>query len=193
MSKNNKEQIAVLISGASGVIYGLRALEVLRDKFLVHLVISKGARLVVKEETDLSLESFLNHENIKLYKEDDFAAPISSGSFLTKLKGVVVIPCSMGTLGAIANGVSSNLIHRVCDVALKEKIKLVLVIREMPYNLIHIKNMETLTLAGAIIAPASPGFYHKPKTLDDVIDFVVGKALDLLNIEHNLFKRWKTD
>lgn len=185
------EKIALLITGASGSIYALRTFEVLRERFELHIVMSKTAKYVMSYETSTK-ETFFK-ENAKVYDYSDFAAPISSGSFLCKFKGVMVIPCSMGTLGAVANGIMINLIHRVCDTALKERVPLLMLVREMPYNNIHLENMLKLSTSGAIIMSASPGFYHKPKTLEDGIDFVVGKVLDAFRIEHNLYKRWKDE
>ncbi len=185
-----KEPVALLITGASGSVYAVRAFEVLKERYEVHVVMSKTAKYVMAYETGISEEFF--KKEAKTYDYTDFAAPISSGSYLCKFKGVMVIPCSMGTLGAVASGVAQNLIHRVCDTALKERVPLVMLVREMPYNAIHLENMLRLTHAGAIVMSASPGFYHKPKTLEESVDFVVGKVLDSLRIEHNIYKRWKS-
>ncbi len=184
------EKIAILITGASGSIYGVRAFELLKEKYELHMVLSKTAKYVLNYETGITEDYFKEHA--KIYHQDDFAGSISSGSFLCKFKGVLVIPCSMGTMGSVANGIAQNLIHRVCDTALKERVPLVMVIREMPFNLIHIQNMEKLTKAGAIVMSASPGFYHKPKTINELVDFVVGKAFDVLRIDHDIYKRWKS-
>ncbi|AEF19850.1 MAG: UbiX family flavin prenyltransferase [Hydrogenobaculum sp.] len=185
-----KESIALLITGASGSIYAVRTFEVLKERYDLHVVMSKTAKYVMGYETGVGEEFFKKEAHV--YDYTDFAAPISSGSFLCKFKGVLVVPCSMGTLGAVASGVAQNLIHRVCDTALKERVPLVMLVREMPYNSIHLENMLKLTNAGAIIMSASPGFYHKPKTLEESIDFVVGKVLDTLRIDHNIYKRWKS-
>jgi len=126
-----------------------------------------------------------------LHDEKDISSPLASGSNLCSYRGVVIAPCSMSTLGCIANGINNNLIHRVGEVALKERIKLILLVREMPYSLVHIENMLRVTKAGAVVAPASPGFYHKPESVDDLVNFVVGKVMDLLGIGNNLFKRWR--
>ena len=175
-------RILVAITGASGIIYGTRLVEVLRkQKHEVAVVISEGAKKVAAAE------------GVKLPKGDfddnDLAAPFASGSH--RMDGMIVAPCSLKSLGEIANGVGSNLIARSAEVMLKERRKLVLIVRETPYSYIAIKNMETVTLAGGIVLPASPGFYHKPKTIEQLVDFVIGKVLDQFCIQHNLFKRWK--
>jgi len=124
-----------------------------------------------------------------VYKQGDLAAAISSGSFLTM--GMVIAPCSMRTLGALASGVTGDLVSRAGDVCLKEGRRLVLVPRETPLNLIHVRNMETMLLAGATILPPVPAFYHRPKTIDDLLDHTVGKILDQFSIDHDLFRRWQ--
>lgn len=181
----------ICITGASGVIYGLRLIKYLKEitKSQVNVVISKAGRKVIEYEVERSeYEYYMNFAD-QVYSEEDIDAPIASGSNL--FKAVIIAPCSMKTLAAIAHGYSNNLITRVADVALKEKRKLILVIRETPLNLIHIRNMYIVAKAGAIILPACPGFYHKPKTVNDLVDFIIGKILDLLEIEHSLYKRWK--
>ncbi|NPA12492.1 MAG: UbiX family flavin prenyltransferase [Aquificae bacterium] len=188
------ERIVLCITGASGVIYGVRLLQELTKRLFVHLVVSDNGFKVIQEEIGITKEDFLKSlgNNCKFYSQHQIEADISSGSFLTKTKGVIVAPCSMATLSAVANGFSTNLIHRVSDVALKERKKLYLLVREMPLSLIHIKNMEKVSLAGGIVSVASPGFYHKPETVEDMVNFVVGKVLDTFDIEHNLFNRWGT-
>ncbi|WP_440945826.1 UbiX family flavin prenyltransferase [Methanosarcina sp. T3] len=182
-------EIIVGISGASGVQYGIRLLEVLAQKGIkTHLVLTEAAKQILEIETD-----YLPLEVEKLatwsYSQKDFSAPIASGSY--KTAGMVIAPCSMKTLGAIANGVSDTLITRAADVCLKEERKLVLMTRETPLNLIHIENMLKAKQAGASILPACPGFYSRPETLDDLIDTMAGRALDLLGIQNDIYQRWE--
>lgn len=181
-------RLIVAITGASGVVYGKRLLEVLRGKKVeTYLIISKAAENVIKHELETTkneLEKLASH----VYDVNDLTAPIVSGSF--KTDGMIVIPCSMKTLAGIAHGYSENLILRAADVMLKEKRKLVLVPRETPLSVVHLRNMLDLASQGVFVLPAMPAYYHKPQEIGDLIDFVVGKALDLLEIEHELFKRW---
>jgi 4-hydroxy-3-polyprenylbenzoate decarboxylase len=188
---NNK--FAVCITGASGSIYGLRLAEELSKLGKVYLVISNSGYLVIKEELKLKKSDLIQkfNKNVEIVSEKNLLSPLASGSQLSKFKGVIIIPCSMSTLGNIANGINQNLIHRIGEVALKERIKLILAVRETPYSLIHIENMKKVTLSGGIVFPLSPAFYHNPSTIDDLVNFTVGKILDLLDIENNLFKRWK--
>lgn len=183
-------RLIVAITGASGVVYGKRLLEVLRGKKVeTYLVISKAAENVIKHELETTkneLEKLASH----VYDVNDLTAPIVSGSF--KTDGMIVIPCSMKTLAGIAHGYSENLILRAADVMLKEKRKLVLVPRETPLSVVHLRNMLDLASQGVFVLPAMPAYYHKPQEIGDLIDFVVGKALDLLEIEHELFKRWSS-
>ncbi len=175
-------KVLVAITGASGVIYGIRLIEVLREKGIeTYCIISNAGQRVIKEE--------YGEIDFEFFREDDYDIPFISGS--QRLDAMVIIPCSMKTLATIANGISLNNISRIADVMLKERRKLIIVPRETPLNIIHLENMLKLAKAGAIILPAMPGFYHKPKTLEDIIDFIVGKVLDILNIEHDLYKRWK--
>ncbi len=175
-------RILVAITGASGIIYGRRLAEELRKgKHEVYVVASSGAEKVAKAEGErLPACDF---------GRDDFSAPFASGS--SAVDAMAVCPCSLKTLGEIANGVGNGLVTRAAEVMLKERRKLVLVVRETPLSYIAIKNMETVTLAGAVILPASPGFYHLPKKVGDLVDFIVGKTLDQLGVENHLFKRWK--
>ncbi len=185
-------RLVLCITGASGSIYGYRAIQVLSGLADLDVVVSSTGWLVIKEELDKSPEEFkAEFPKVRFFKDREIDAPIASGSVLSRYRGVLVMPCSMSTLGSIASGVNNNLVHRVCEVALKERVKLVAVIREMPYSRIHIENMLRVTDAGGIVMPASPGFYHKPKTIMDMVDFVVGKALDCLGIDHSLYNRWK--
>ena len=183
-------RLIVAITGASGVVYGKRLLEVLRGKKVeTYLIISKAAENVIKHELEMTkneLEKLASH----VYDVNDLTAPIVSGSF--KTDGMIVIPCSMKTLAGIAHGYSENLILRAADVMLKEKRKLVLVPRETPLSVVHLRNMLDLASQGVFVLPAMPAYYHKPQEIGDLIDFVVGKALDLLEIEHELFKRWSS-
>ncbi|MFU0784054.1 4-hydroxy-3-polyprenylbenzoate decarboxylase [Thermohydrogenium kirishiense] len=184
----------ISITGASGSILGLRLIEeLLKSDCKVHFLISKNGCNVMKYETGLTFDDAVQHfkkisEKINIYDVDDMFAPIASGSY--KLDGMVIIPCSMGTLSSIACGISSNLIHRAADVCLKEKRKLIIVPRETPFNLIHLKNMAALSEMGANILPAVMTFYNKPTSIDDMINFIVGRVLDVLGIENNLFNRW---
>jgi 4-hydroxy-3-polyprenylbenzoate decarboxylase len=183
-------EVIIGISGASGVQYGIRLLETLKKTKGVktHLVLSDSAKQLIGIETEYhvrNVEKLADH----VYGDDDFTAPIASGSH--RSRGMIVAPCSMKTLSSIAVGMSDTLISRAADVSLKEKRPLVLMVRETPLNLIHIENMERAARAGASILPASPAFYPKPTSIDDLIDFMAGRALDLLDIEHNLYKRWR--
>jgi len=182
-------RLVVAMTGASGVIYGKRLLEVLRNKKVeTHLIVSKAAEKVIEHELEIpkrDLEKLASHA----YSIDDLKAPIVSGSF--KTDGMVIIPCSMKTLAGICHGFSGNLILRAADVTLKEKRKLVLVPRETPLNVIHLRNMLDLAKQGAVILPAMPAYYHKPKSLDSLVEYVVGKVLDILEIKHSLFGRWQ--
>src|ERR687894_300435 len=183
--------LIVAITGSSGVIYGIKTLEVLRDlKLESHLIISEWGKRNVLIETDRSID-YVKSLASKYYSNDNMAAAVSSGSFRTD--GMVIIPCSMKTLSSIANGYDDNLISRAAGVCIKESRKLVIVPRETPLSAIHLQNMLRLCKTGAVILPAMPGFYHKPKTIEDLADHLVGKVLDQLGIEHNIFERWGGD
>jgi len=187
-----QDKFVVCMTGASGSIYGIRLIEELSKLGKVYVVISNSGYLVLKEEMGLTKKNLEKmFPTIEIVHEKNLMSPLASGSQLSKFKGVIIIPCSMSTLGNIANGINQNLIHRIGEVALKERVKLILAIRESPYSLIHIENMKKVTLSGGIIAPLSSAFYHSPSTIDDLINFNVGKILDLLGIDHNLFKRWR--
>ena len=181
------KKIVVGVTGASGVIYSLRLLKTLKGRYEIHLVVSDGARIVAEKEENISVEQ-LEKLADKVWGFKDLSAPIASGSF--KTDGMVIVPCSIKTLSAVANAYSENLIVRAADVTLKERRKLILVVRETPFTKTHIELMLKACENGAIILPPIPAFYHKPKTIDDIINHTVGKILDLLGIEHNLYKRW---
>ena len=183
-------KIIVAITGASGAIYA----KVLLDKLLqlkdqwqeLSVVMSNNAKEVW--QTELGNDAHKNYP-VKYFEKHDFTAPFASGS--AKYNVMIVAPCSMGTLGRIANGVSDDLVTRAADVILKERRRLILMVRETPYNLIHIKNMETVTLAGGIICPATPSFYSQPKTIEDIAATVVDRVLDLTGLDLSTF-RWGT-
>src|SRR3990172_4382934 len=183
-------EIIIGISGASGVQYGIRLLETLKqmEGYKTHLVISESAKKLIQIETGFSVQE-VEQLGDNVYDDDDFTAPIASGSH--RSKGMIIAPCSAKTLASIAVGMSDTLISRAADVCLKEKRPLVLMVRETPLNLIHIENMARAAGAGALILPACPAFYPKPTSIDDIINFMAGRAMDLLNIEHNLYKRWR--
>ena len=181
-------RLVVAITGASGVVYGIRALEVLEKLHVeTHLIMSEWGAKNVEIETGRNAD-YVRSLATKSYDDGDMAAPMSSGSF--KTDGMAVIPCSMKTLASVANAFDDSLVSRAAGVCLKERRKLVLVPRETPLSKIHLENMEKLAGAGAVILPAMPGFYHRPKSMDDLIDHVVGKVLDQFDIDHGLFKRW---
>jgi 4-hydroxy-3-polyprenylbenzoate decarboxylase len=191
------------ISGASGAIYGLRLLQYLIEiDQPVELVMSRAAHVVMREENDIVLgddikQGLLDYLKLpadcplKLHSLTDYAASIASGSY--KTRGMAIVPCSLGTLGAVAHGLTENLIHRAAVVCLKERRPFMLVIREMPFGHIQLKNLLAVSEAGGIVACASPGFYHRPQTISDQIDFVVGRVLDQFHFDNSLFKRWKQD
>jgi len=196
------QTITVAITGASGVQYGLRLIQCLINQDLrVYLMVSKAAQIVIATETDLKLPAqaakmaqYLSEKisakpgQLEVFGKEDWMAPVASGSGAPSQ--MVVCPCSTGTLSAIACGASNNLIERAADVVLKERRKLILVPRETPYSEIHLEHMLKLTRMGAVIMPASPGFYHQPQTLDDLVDFIVARILDHLGVEQKLVERW---
>lgn len=195
-------RVTLAVTGASGAQYALRLLECLvRAEVEVLFLISQAAQLVVATETELqlppkpqALEAFLTEHyqaragQIRVFGKQDWMSPVASGSGAPS--AMVVCPCSTGTLSAIACGASNNLIERAADVALKERRQLILVPRESPYSTIHLENMLRLSQMGAVILPASPGFYHQPQSIDDLVDFVVARILNQLGIEQDLLKRW---
>lgn len=182
-------EIVVGISRASGVQYGIRLLEALKAKgCTTHLIITDSARKIIEIETSSparGVEELATH----VYAPKDFSAPVASGSHL--FDALVVIPCSMGTLSGIACGSSDTLITRCADVCLKEKRRLILVPRETPLSLIQLRNMVAASEAGAVILPACPAFYSQPKSLAELVDVLVGRVLDLLGLENDLYKRWE--
>ncbi|QUH24122.1 UbiX family flavin prenyltransferase [Methanobacterium alkalithermotolerans] len=183
--------IIVAITGASGIIYGLKVLEALKERKIdTALVITDPARIILEYELDLKIEDLKNKATC-YYEASDLTSSINSGSF--KFESMVIVPCTMKTLSAIATGYASNSITRAADVALKERRKLVLVPRETPLRSIHLENMLEISREGGIILPAMPGFYHRPENLDDMANFIAGKILDVLEIEHDLFLRWSGD
>ena len=199
MSATSKLPLVIAVTGASGAVYARRLLEIVSHSGInVLLTMSPASVQVIQQELGVELEfdsmnlkAFLPNADtaaIRYWDYRDYFSPIASGSHQTR--GMVVCPCSGGTMSAIATGASRNLIHRAADVHLKEQRKLVLVPRETPVSLIHIENMQKAAAAGAVILPASPGFYHGAKTLDDLVDFVAARILDQFGIPNELMKRW---
>ncbi|MGH6684483.1 MAG: UbiX family flavin prenyltransferase [Pseudolabrys sp.] len=180
--------LIVGISGASGAIYGMRLLQTLqKNKIPTHVVISKSAAITLKEELDMSVEETRALAGTT-YSNSDVGAAISSGSF--KTRGMVIIPCSIRTLSDIAYGTTDNLLARAADVILKERRRLVLMVRETPLHAGHLRSMLAATENGAVIMPPVPAFYHRPKTIDDIVNQTVGRCLDLFDIDAGLVKRW---
>jgi 4-hydroxy-3-polyprenylbenzoate decarboxylase len=192
-------EFVIGITGASGSIYGIRLIQELgRRKHDVNVVITSAGKQVMMEELGISGFEQLDKlglaeisNRIRIWENDNFEAPFMSGS--NAPEAVIIIPCSVGKLAAVANGISRNLLERIADVALKERRRLILVVRETPLSLIHLENMVKVARAGAEILPAMPAFYHHPETVDDMVNFIVGKVLNLLRIEHNLFKGWRKE
>ena len=183
-----KKRLVVGICGASGVIYGVRLLQLMKEmEYEIHLVISEAAKVNLEIETDYKLTEVEALADFT-YDYHDMAAALASGSFLTE--GMVVIPCTIKTLSGIANSYTDNLLVRAADVTLKEKRKLVLVVREAPLHIGHLRLMTQAAEMGAHILPPVPSFYHQPKTIQDIIDQSIGKVFDYLGIEHQLFNRW---
>ena len=202
---NAREPITVALTGASGMVYGLRLIEQLIDAGQpLYLLVSAAAQVVLSMENGLSvpgqpreMQAFFNTHfkaapgQLQVFGRDQWNAPIASGSGANR--AMVVCPCTSGTLAAIANGQSDNLLERAADVMLKEQRKLILVHRETPVSAIHLEHMLKLSRLGVTIMPANPGFYHQPQTIQDLVDFVVARILDHLEIEHELAKRWGMD
>jgi flavin prenyltransferase len=182
-------RIIIGINGATGVIYGIRLLQVLAETREVetHLVISQAGEQTIELETKYRVQevrALANH----CYRNDDIAASLASGSF--KRDGMIIAPCSMKTLAALAHSYADTLLTRAADVTLKERGRLLLLVRETPLHLGHLRNMVSVTEMGGILMPPIPAFYHKPETIQDIVDHTIGKALDLLQIDHHLFRRW---
>ncbi len=194
--------IAVAFTGASGIQYGLRLVEsLLAADRRVYLMVSQAAQVVVNMETDLRLpgrpeemQTYLAGHfsarpgQLEVFGRQQWTAPVASGS--NPPEAVVVCPCTTGTLASIANGICDDLIDRAADVALKERRKLILVVRETPFSTIHLENMLRLAQAGAVVMPANPGFYFRPRTVDEIVDFIVARVLDHLGVPHGLGARW---
>lgn len=199
---HDRSPIILAITGASGIQYSLRLLEcLLRSDVPVYLMLTKAAQVVLSMETDLSIPArpidaqkyLVEHFGVKaelltVYGQEQWTAPIASGSH--RAKSMVVCPCTTGTLAAIANGNSDNLMERAADVMLKENRQLIMVVRETPFSQIHLENMLRLSRAGATIMPANPGFYHNPKSINDIVDFMVSRMLDHLDVEQDLLPVW---
>jgi flavin prenyltransferase len=186
---SNKNKLVLAIGGSSGSIYAKRILDKLGEdeRLLIGVVISSNGWTNFKLE--LGEFDITQYKNVVVYEPNDFFAPFASGS--SSFDKMVICPCSVGLMGRIATGVSTDLITRAADVMLKERKKLIIVPRETPLNLIHIRNMETLTLAGAIICPATPSFYHQPKNITELVDTVVDRVLDLVGLSSKQTKRWQ--
>jgi 4-hydroxy-3-polyprenylbenzoate decarboxylase len=193
-------EISVGIAGASGAAYAVRLLQALQDieeVSKVHLVVSTNGFTLLKQEMairvtpkNFKIEQLIGEKSSKIvhYDNMNFYSPIASGSY--PIAGMVIVPCSTGTLGAIASGTSTNLMHRGAEVVLKERKKLVLILRETPLSEIHLENCLRVTRAGGVILPASPGFYHRPTEIQDLIDFIVARALDQFGLKHTVGRRW---
>ena len=202
MPLSKPENVTLALTGASGMPYGIRLLECLLGAGVgVYLLYSQAAQIVAQQEMSLSLPSrpkeaaeFFTRQfgaaagQLRVFGREEWFAPVASGS--NPADAMVICPCTMGTLAAIAAGMADNLIERAADVTIKEARKLVLVPRETPLSAIHLENMLRLSRAGAIILPANPGFYHHPQTLRDLVDFVVARVLDQLGVDHQLMQRW---
>ncbi len=190
------------VTGASGPVVGIRVLKELARTAEIHMVVSAQSFSIIRDETGINLKGrtgkdiqdkirkYFRSNKIYYYSENDFTAPISSGSF--KTDGMFVVPCSMKSLSGIANGYAYSLIERAADVIIKEGRLLLVSPREMPFSAIHLENMLKLARLGVKIAPPVPGFYHRPKNIDEIVDFVAGKILDAMGIEHEIYKRWGT-
>jgi 4-hydroxy-3-polyprenylbenzoate decarboxylase len=183
------QRLVIAITGATGAVYGVRLLQHLRNIAGVetHLVISDAAVLTLHQETGLQRKEVEALAHV-VHKQNNIGASIASGSF--QAEGMVIAPCSMKTLASVAHGLSDNLIARAADVMLKERRRLILMVRETPFNLAHLRNMTAVTEMGGIIFPPLPSFYHQPKTIDEMVDHIVARVIDLFGICHNLAPRW---
>ena len=186
------DRLIIGITGASGAIYGIRALQALREAGGVetHLVLSAAAKQTIVAETDFSASDVSALADV-VHNEKDIGAALSSGSFRTR--GMLIAPCSVKTMGGLANSFSDTLVVRAADVCLKERRRVVLMLRETPLHAGHIELMARVTNAGAIVMPPVPAFYHRPESIDDIVDQTVGRALDLFDIDTGIVKRWKED
>jgi len=188
------KNIVIGITGASGSIYAIRLIEeLLKNNINIYVICTETGRKVVKFETGINIDEWIGSLNktfntIHLEDINNLFSSVASGSF--KFDSMLILPCSMGTLAEISNGLAKNLLCRAADVALKEHMRLIIVPRETPFNAIHLENMLKLSRLGVTILPAMPAFYHKPETIEDLINFVVGKILDSLSIENTLFTKW---
>ncbi|SDW78770.1 flavin prenyltransferase UbiX [Nitrosomonas oligotropha] len=199
---NNPQTITLALTGASGMPYGIRLLEMLlREGKQVYLLYSKVAQIVAQQEMNLALpssaketEAFFNRRyqvpdgQLRVFGREEWFAPVASGS--NPADAMVICPCTMGTMAAVAAGLSQNLIERAADVMLKEHRPLIIVPRETPFSVIHLENMLKLARSGAVILPANPGFYHHPQAVQDLVDFVAARILDHLGVKHDLIARW---
>lgn len=199
---HDSNPLALAITGASGAVYALRLMEILIDKGeAIDLMVSAPGQIVIGMETEIKLpgraaeiQRFLSQHfsaaegQLRVFGREEWTAPVASGS--SAPRAMVVCPCTTGTLSAIACGASNDLLERAADVVLKERRRLVLVVRETPFSDIHLENMLRLSRMGAVIMPANPGFYHKPQTIEEVVDFMVARILDQLDIPHTLMQRW---
>lgn len=185
-----KRRVIVGITGASGAVYGMALLSALKStgKVETHLVMSEAGKDLLRLELGPGSVKKAQELADKIYDNNDLAAPISSGSFITE--GMVIAPCSAKTLSAVANAYGDTLMHRAADVVLKERRKLLLLFRETPFHLMHIENMALVTRMGAIVLPPIPAFYHKPASIEDLVNHSIGKVLDMLSLNHALFRRW---
>lgn len=188
------KRIIIGITGASGSIYAIRLIEeLLNQKIFVHIICTDTGKEVMKYETSMDIDNWvenlkIQYTHVNLENIHNLFSGVASGSY--RFDAMIILPCSMGTLAEISTGLAKNLLCRAADVALKENRRLIIVPRETPFNAIHLENMLKLSRLGVNILPAMPGFYHKPQTMDDLINFVIGKILDSLNIENTLFKKW---